>query len=883
MPVISLFVSSTFRDFHAERDLLVGLIRAELDERIAQYGCRVEVIDLRWGLGQAEELDEAVMQERTLSVCLDEIDRARPLFVGLLGDRYGWVPPPERVNRAMTQARWTAGVADGWSVTALEFEHGAFRRDQDRPAFFIRDLVGPPPPGWVDEDRRAVAALRARVEGETRAIVHSYRAEADGVRVTDLSDFERVVLNTLGPLVEARAQQMAAGEVDPVRAAERLFIEARTTVVGRDDQVAQLRTLMAQRRSVCLFGASGVGKSTLWCAAAELAPPTRLASVVVGVSPGTTGLADVIGRLARQFGLEPPEVDADALVRWWRATLAGLGEVLVAVDGADSLDADAIDLRWLTNLPPFVQVLVSTTDARQAGSLTKQGTVECLAIGELDSHGVSAMLAALADELRRTLPAEVVSLLAERPRSPLWVRLAFMDLTGLDESDFAQVSDPTEVARLLVAAASDLPDGENGLVAALCDRVEASNPGAVAPIVTLLSRSRSGLTTLALAELTGLEPVVIARVRRAFAGLIAARGAGGQIGFTHGVIRNAVAIHFPTDATTEHARLAHHHAGRTDVDAIGAADALWHALLAGGGAADLLDGLLSGVEFPSPEAIDAARVLTSVAVDDLSTVLDCTAQAGLTSNALDYFAWYLTNWCPNRLDTERWAQLAAVVHSVAAQLAEADPSDTQAQRDLSIALGTVGDVALRRGELDAAETAFREALIIDRRSIRLESAGAWRARWRRRRTRSSDAEAQRDLAVSLGRVGDVALRRGELDAAEAAFREALDLDRRMVAVDPTDTQAQRDLAVSLGRVGDVALRRGELDAAEAAFREALDLDRRMVAVDPTDTQAQRDLSVSLDTVGDVALRRGELDAAEAAFREALLIERRLAGEDPSDT
>ena len=86
--VVSVFVSSTFRDFHGERDVLVGVVRARLDDRLASLGCRVEMIDLRWGVG-LDGVDEATAQERTLSVCLEEIDRSRPLFVGLMGDRYG--------------------------------------------------------------------------------------------------------------------------------------------------------------------------------------------------------------------------------------------------------------------------------------------------------------------------------------------------------------------------------------------------------------------------------------------------------------------------------------------------------------------------------------------------------------------------------------------------------------------------------------------------------------------------------------------------------------------------------------------------------------------------------------------------------------------------
>lgn len=49
---------------------------------------RLVPLDLRWGV-----TEEEAEQRKTLEICLDEIDRARPFFVGILGERYGWVPP----------------------------------------------------------------------------------------------------------------------------------------------------------------------------------------------------------------------------------------------------------------------------------------------------------------------------------------------------------------------------------------------------------------------------------------------------------------------------------------------------------------------------------------------------------------------------------------------------------------------------------------------------------------------------------------------------------------------------------------------------------------------------------------------------------------------
>ncbi|MFT4128387.1 MAG: DUF4062 domain-containing protein, partial [Gordonia sp. (in: high G+C Gram-positive bacteria)] len=96
MAVIPVFVSSTFRDFHHERDELNRSVLPVLDELAAPFGSRVELIDLRWGIS-ADDADESSRHNRVLDVCLTEIARAEPLFVGLIGERYGWVAPIQQM------------------------------------------------------------------------------------------------------------------------------------------------------------------------------------------------------------------------------------------------------------------------------------------------------------------------------------------------------------------------------------------------------------------------------------------------------------------------------------------------------------------------------------------------------------------------------------------------------------------------------------------------------------------------------------------------------------------------------------------------------------------------------------------------------------------
>jgi telomerase protein component 1 len=84
---VRIFISSTFRDMHAERDHLLKVVFRELRERCAKRRLHLVDLDLRWGV-----TEEEAEQGRVLEIVLDEIDRSRPFFIAILGERYGSVP-----------------------------------------------------------------------------------------------------------------------------------------------------------------------------------------------------------------------------------------------------------------------------------------------------------------------------------------------------------------------------------------------------------------------------------------------------------------------------------------------------------------------------------------------------------------------------------------------------------------------------------------------------------------------------------------------------------------------------------------------------------------------------------------------------------------------
>lgn len=132
----SVFISSTFADMQLERDHLKNEIFPRIDDELRERRIKLDVVDLRWGVDTASLQQEDEREATVLKVCLNEIKQSKPFFIGLLGDRYGWVPKEERMKKAIEE-----NGADikpkGKSVTALEIEFGVLAsKEQLKRSFF---------------------------------------------------------------------------------------------------------------------------------------------------------------------------------------------------------------------------------------------------------------------------------------------------------------------------------------------------------------------------------------------------------------------------------------------------------------------------------------------------------------------------------------------------------------------------------------------------------------------------------------------------------------------------------------------------------------------------------------------------------------------------
>ena len=91
----NIFISSTFKDMDYERDVIKFKVIPELNRRFRSRRVELQAIDLRLGVNTAK-MSEEESERKVRAVCTCCINSSRPFFIGLIGQRYGWVPPVER-------------------------------------------------------------------------------------------------------------------------------------------------------------------------------------------------------------------------------------------------------------------------------------------------------------------------------------------------------------------------------------------------------------------------------------------------------------------------------------------------------------------------------------------------------------------------------------------------------------------------------------------------------------------------------------------------------------------------------------------------------------------------------------------------------------------
>ena len=394
---VRIFISSTFKDMHAERDYLVRFVFPRLREDLIKRRIHLVDVDLRWGVTSEQD---------AMETCREIIDECRPRFICMLGGRYGWTPSGQE-----------------FSITASEVQYAVLSQsDQTQYHFFyFRDprITASIPEkaarsiGYREfaqpEDIKQYGLEKAEELARERAnkleqlkqeivsagffsFIYSPRWDDNNLRLVELEEFGDKVYKDIIDSILDDLDSDSSIEIDEFTtencAMESFLVEhtgdsdyRKTYYVGSRRPLLDSIIAFAQSDSkpsiLIIKGESGSGKSSLLCRFYQEYVANSADDLIiphfVGASIGSTLLRSTLRRICKELssgiGLDqaiPDEVNE--LVQLFGNLLKIVAEtrrvvlILDAINQFDEAD-DAYTMFWLPQeLPPKVKVIVSSLE-----------------------------------------------------------------------------------------------------------------------------------------------------------------------------------------------------------------------------------------------------------------------------------------------------------------------------------------------------------------------------------------------------------------------------------------------------------------------------------------------------------------------------------------
>ena len=559
---IRIFLSSTFRDYGEERHLLVTKVFPALRARLKERFVELVDVDLRWGITvqQAE-------RGEVLPICLAEIDRARPYFVGMLGDRYGWIPPKDAYAPDLVERQpWLDSHRGGKSVTELEILHGVLNNPKmaGRALFYFRSSSYSKQKGgdYLPEspaDHERQQKLKERISKYRFPIVRYQNPEA----------FAKRLEKDLWKLLD---KEFPATSVPDAYTREGLKHEAyaaprRRLYLGGDQYLTALSEAITKKHNKILIeGASGGGKSALlanWLQSYRAKHPKHLVfEYYLGASTDSADPTVLVRRLVetikRVTGSNEeiagdPQKLYDSIPTWLATASSYAGkrktQWILAIDSLNSL-TDLKDLRWLPQyLPPHIALIISTlpgevkealltkvsnavsTKTSKRPSSTKKEQWHTLQVKPLNSARRKNLLVSYLAKYNKTLAPDLITQALAHPlaNNPLFLRTLAEELRLFGVHEELQ----KRLKQYLTSKTID------DLFERVLKRVEGDNgKESVQQAMQAIWASRAGLTEKEILSIVNLKTATWAPIRIALDECLLE--SNGKIAFAHDYMRIAV-------------------------------------------------------------------------------------------------------------------------------------------------------------------------------------------------------------------------------------------------------------------------------------------------------------------------------------------------------
>ena len=545
-----VFVSSTFRDMHIERDLIQTKLSPDLND--LAYKERIETIkfqDLRWGIDTG--IDEKDKDKKILEVCLDEIDNNRPYFIVLLGDRYGWIPQGDLVKETGIEY----GIYDKdqtieKSITHLEIDYGFLKNPayaQNAYAYF-RTIVGDVKGSLYEPDpyeKERVEALKAEIrELLDPSHIHEYELKIEDGKLVGTNTFVQMAKDDMSKILFENQFQEELSEnqreiVYHIRQAEEkeLLSSARKSI--EEEVIKEIDN----NNVISISGKSGNGKSTLM---AKLYRRMDKKSIILfsSLTPKTTSALGIMRTITAYINesLEKEIDDSSYMEKNSQAKqakfgnytsveekqyqlalrdyfLKGKGDLIILIDAIDQLDRPE-DIASLIKPINFINdikikfIISYMDDDKENDAFIFLNDFPNYKLGDLTDKDKLEVINTSLRANNKQLPDEVKKEIIKKDgsKSPLYIALLVQRLLMMDRKDYQIIIRAGDGYEKISAYQKDLiqkmPDGLEAMILKLISyatKTLDTNTDDVRDTLNYLAVSRRGLREMDLRNIYKLK------------------------------------------------------------------------------------------------------------------------------------------------------------------------------------------------------------------------------------------------------------------------------------------------------------------------------------------------------------------------------------------
>ena len=540
----SFFISSTFKDMQAERDILHERIFPRLRTLLKSFGEDVQEVDLRWGVDTVNMTEEESGYE-VLKICIDAIDRCKPYLVVLLGERYGWIPGMKLVDAAR-DTRISDRYEEEMSITELEIQYGALLNQEAfaKCVFCFRDpaVIGKIPETERDsysvestQHALRLAALKKQIRSKPGAVILEYTADWDSETGTicGLDAFERELHARLEQLI---LKDMAGKEskslmeryVDEVELIKDGYLSTYIRrypeefllgkhLYGALDEIALRSTVGFD----CLLvsGDAGSGKSALMAYVASSLPKLNENAILCfAAASGCRNVALLKRFIAYRLEtlLEEPHEEApqsvDELLRKLNQQAENRG-IICFVDGLDQIyHGESTPYIDLPTLCPNVLWVFSALPDFPFGTAAADYSYETVLVDRLHPEQRSELIRATAGKRGKKLDGELVAQIAESTGAgnPLFLSLVLQRFFMMNKEEFeaAEALAPgmEGLHRYMLGLMQEMPDLPDQMaVYILHVTAKLFDQDQFQQVLMLIAEAQNGLAEKELEEILALD------------------------------------------------------------------------------------------------------------------------------------------------------------------------------------------------------------------------------------------------------------------------------------------------------------------------------------------------------------------------------------------